>query len=346
MKSIFAVVTLLFTFQFAQALPSGWQEIVPGGDTLCARGSAYKFLVHAGDPQKVLVSFAGGGACWDAYSCANMQIFTDTAEKTYGPVTNQTGVYAVNSSSNPYKGWTQVFIPYCTGDVHLGGNDATYIRSDKSTFKIYHRGGTNVRAVLQWMATNLPAAQEINVDGCSAGSYGSILWTPAIAEQYPQAKVLQFGDSGAGISNSLFFPGWGVTKNLPSWIPALDPAKIDWDKLTIVDIYREIANHYPQAHFSQFNHEQDRVQSLYYAATGGMGLDWSDRMYKTMDDITASTSNFRYFVAPGKSHCAMTSDGFYSTKSDGVVLSNWLTSAVSGQDSQNVKCLECKSQVK
>lgn len=137
-----------------------------------------------------------------------------------------------------------------------------------------------------------------------------------------------------------------LLKNLPSWIPALDPAKIDWDKLTIVDIYREIANHYPQAHFSQFNHEQDRVQSLYYAATGGMGLDWSDRMYKTMDDITASTSNFRYFVAPGKSHCAMTSDGFYSTKSDGVVLSNWLTSAVSGQDSQNVKCLECKSQVK
>jgi len=346
MKSAFALAVLTFAFQWAHALPSGWKEIAPGGDTLCARGSAYKFLVRAGDPQKVLVSFAGGGACWDDFTCESRQIYTDTAEKSYGPIEDQRGIYNANDPNNPYKGWTMIFVPYCTGDVHLGSADATYQDSNGDSFVIHHRGGTNARAAIDWMMQNYPNATEVNIDGCSAGSYGSIVWAPKIAEGYKTAKVLQFGDSGAGISDSLFIPGWGIDRNLPSWVPGLDPAFIQWDKLSLVDVYRNIASFYPLAKFSQFNHDKDRIQIMFYAAKGGTGIDWSDRMFQSMEDISTTTPNFRYFVAPGKQHCAITNAEFFTTKSDGVFLRDWLQTAVSGQDSQNVKCLECKSKVK
>jgi pectinacetylesterase len=346
MRSIFAFLAVLFAFQVAQALPTGWQEIAPGGDTMCAHGTAYKFLVFNGDPQKILVSFAGGGACWDDFTCARNQIYTDTVERTYGPINNQEGIYDLNSTTNPYKGWTQIFIPYCTGDVHLGSADTTYKDGKGGTFVIRHRGGNNVRAVLQWLTEHYPTAAEINIDGCSAGSYGSIVWMPKIAESYKNAKILQFGDSGAGVSQSLFFPQWGVDRNLPAWVPGLDPTVIDWKKLSLVDVYRSVASYYPNANFSQFNHDQDRIQTLFYAATGGPGNEWSERMFKSMESISVSTVNFRYFVAPGKQHCAITNSSLYTTKSDGVVLADWLGTAVSGQDSQNVKCLECKTNVK
>ncbi|MBS1970660.1 MAG: hypothetical protein JSU04_10150 [Bdellovibrionales bacterium] len=346
MRSIFALVAVLFAFQFAHALPSGWQEIAPGGDTLCARGAPYKFLVHTGDPQKILVSFAGGGACWDDFTCARNQIYTDTVERTYGPINSQEGIYDMTNANNPYKDWTHIFVPYCTGDVHLGSADTNYKDGNGNTFVIHHRGGNNARAVLMWMAQNYPTATDINVDGCSAGSYGSIVWTPKIAETYKTAKILQFGDSGAGVAKSLFFPQWGINANLPAWVPGLDPAVINWQTISLVDVYKHIASFYPNANFSQFNHDQDRIQTMFYAATGGPGVDWSQRMFQSMDNISVGTANFRYFVAPGKQHCSITKSEFYTTRSDGNLLSDWLGNAVSGQDSQNVKCSECRTKVK
>lgn len=346
MKGIFVFAALLLAFQAALALPAGWKEISPGGDTLCARGGKYKFLVYPGDPQKVLVSFSGGGACWDDFTCASNQIYTDTVEKTFGTINNQEGIYNTTSASNPYKGWTHLFIPYCTGDVHLGAKDATYTDSKGLPFTIRHRGGINTRAALEWLAKNYPNPSEVNVDGCSAGSYGSIVWTPYIAETYKNAKLFQFGDSGAGIADSLFLPTWGIESSLPAWVPGLNPSVVEWDKLSLTEVYKGIAKYYPQVRFSQFNHEQDRVQTMFYAAMGGNGLDWTQRMFQSMDDIALTTPNFRYFVAPGKTHCTIINSSLYTTKSDGVVLSDWLKTAVSGQDSQNVKCLECKSRVK
>ncbi|MGZ3748472.1 MAG: pectin acetylesterase-family hydrolase [Pseudobdellovibrionaceae bacterium] len=335
----------LFAIHTSFALPTGWQEIKPGGETLCARGSEYAFLVHKGDPKKIVVSFGAGGACWDDFTCDSDRIYTDTVIKTYNQVQRQAGIFDFQNKKNPYKNWTHIFIPYCTGDVHLGTRDATYTRSDNSTFVIHHRGAINTKAVLNWMAENYKTATEINVDGCSAGSYGSVVWAPTIAENYTQAKILQFGDSGAGVSPSLFFPQWGIEKALPQWIPALNPGKIMWSNLNIVDIYKAVADYYPQAHFSQFNHEEDRIQILYYAAMGGDGLEWTPRMFKNMDDTSSIAGGFRYFIAPGHAHCAMNNASFYTTKSDGVILRDWLDSSISGKNFENVKCTECKTRL-
>ena len=46
-----------------------WQSIAPGGDTSCSDGSAYRFYVKEGDPNKVVLYMQGGGACWNRATC-------------------------------------------------------------------------------------------------------------------------------------------------------------------------------------------------------------------------------------------------------------------------------------
>jgi hypothetical protein len=60
-----------------------------------------------------------------------------------------------------------------------------------------------------------------------------------------------------------------------------------------------------------------------------------------METTTSSVPNFRYFVAPGKSHCSMNNAKFYNIMVDGVSLQQWLTQKVSGRNVENVKCKEC-----
>ena len=44
-------------------LSTGWTKIEPGGETRCAHDTPFAFWVRAGDPQKLLLFFQGGGGC-------------------------------------------------------------------------------------------------------------------------------------------------------------------------------------------------------------------------------------------------------------------------------------------
>ena len=47
-----------------------WETIYPGGDTICSRGTDFRFYLRGGDPSKVMIYFQGGGACWDDLTCS------------------------------------------------------------------------------------------------------------------------------------------------------------------------------------------------------------------------------------------------------------------------------------
>src|SRR5262245_57425435 len=49
---------------------STWERIVPGGDCQCADGSEFSFFERRADPTKVVFFLDGGGACFDAETCA------------------------------------------------------------------------------------------------------------------------------------------------------------------------------------------------------------------------------------------------------------------------------------
>ena len=82
----------------------GWLEIRPGGDTSCSRGTDYAYFVRPGDPEKVVVEFQGGGACWDDITCSVAgAIFIEDVENTrYLAGDYKLGIYDHSNPDNPF----------------------------------------------------------------------------------------------------------------------------------------------------------------------------------------------------------------------------------------------------
>ena len=69
------VADLPTTFAAAQPrpAPAAWTRVEPGGATSCGLGTPYRLLHRDGaDPERLVIYFQGGGACWNWVSCSGM----------------------------------------------------------------------------------------------------------------------------------------------------------------------------------------------------------------------------------------------------------------------------------
>jgi hypothetical protein len=324
-------------------LDTSWAKIAPGGDTTCARGDDFHFFVRGGSVNKLAIVFDGGGACWDAATCSLADaIFSPTADEELPEPGD--GIGDNTDEENPFKDWYQVFIPYCTGDIHWGDADTTYQPDDGAPeITIRHRGQVNTRAVLDWVYERFQGPETIFVTGVSAGAYGSIGWAPYVIEHYPDSHVVQLGDCGAGVITDTFFedsfPSWNAGSLIPDWIPGLD---IPLEELKLENLYIEVANHYPDHFFGQYNTNNDENQRFYYTAMGGNDEDWSPKMNEKIETIIDNAPTFRSYIAGGDKHVVLPYPEFYTYQSDGVRLRDWVADIANGEPVETVHCTACE----
>jgi hypothetical protein len=326
------VVALLLLALGASRLEAQWRKVEPGGDTVCADGSPYRFFVYPGDPGKLLVEFEGGGACWDDVTCATpiytRQITLDPAQLEQRGLL--VGIYDRKNPDNPFRDWTHLYIPYCTGDLHWGNNAKTY-SGPTGPYTVYHRGAVNASAALSWAYENVPAPSQLFVAGCSAGGYASIFWSARLMQVYSGASAAQFSDSAAGIVPTGFFmtplANWGAAAAWPDFIPSLSLDRLDTSRVSLADFYNGVAGYYPLSAFSQFNRLADSTQVFFYVLTnGGAGTadDWAALMQSSIGSIRSGNPNFFAYTSPGNTHCVINSAALYSTEVGGVKLVDWL----------------------
>ncbi len=328
----------------------GWNEFNPGGETMCSRDTPYAYWVHPGTVNKLVIDFFGGGACWNQSTCSVADaIFEDSVDPIRDAIEAElyVGIYDRDHEANPFRDWWHVVVPYCTGDVHWGNSSQLY-GSGLNSFVIEHKGAVNSRAVLDWVYANFRAPEQIFVTGCSAGSYGSALWSSHIMEHYPDSRVIQFGDSGAGVITQSFFadsfPIWQAEDAFPSWIPSLDPNTNDLLEAELADLYAGVAGAYPEQKMSQYNTVLDGTQVYYFEVMGGSGAaEWSNLMLESIAEIESRADNFCAYLAPGESHCIVTRNSLYTRESDGVLLVDWLGDLLAGTETGSVRCEDCGS---
>jgi hypothetical protein len=333
---------------FALLEAGKWYEFEPGGDTRCSGDTPYKFFVYKGTTPNLAINFFGGGGCWNEATCkANSGLYVrdvGEAEATYTAGKNGDdlpGIFDMEDERNPIGGYTQVLVPYCTGDVHWGNELRTYGEGDEA-YDLYHYGGVNARAVLDWVFENVTEPETVLTTGCSAGAYGAALWGAHVAHHYDDAHNVMLADSGAGVITPTFFstwlPNWGVEDSFPDWIANFDLVNVD----SITDVYTKIGNDRPETRLAQFNTDEDGTQKLFYAVMGGSGDAWSAMMESQEESIATSLSNFRYYQSTGDQHCAIVFDDFYTRTTDGVVLSEWVGELLTGEElPDNVTCTLC-----
>lgn len=317
-----------------------WATIEPGGETLCATGTPFRFHVRSGDPERVMFFLNGGGACWSGDLC-DLQTaptpYTPFAEMDSNNPAMLEGVFDEANPANPFAGWTQVFVPYCTGDSHLGGGDVTYTTGAGETVTVHHRGKANVQAALDWMYANRADARRIFVTGGSAGAIASPYYAALVADHYPQADVVHLADGAGGYRSPAIagvLAAWGAFKGVPDW-PEF--AAIDQAAASTEDFFRVTAARHPEMQMARFDNVDDAVQQDFLTLLG-TGEPVRGLLAANNADLASDIPTIRTFEAPGNAHTSLRFGRFYTEEVGGVKLVDWVRDLANDEAVASVSC--------
>ena len=320
------------------SLPEGWTKIEPGGETRCAHDTPYAYWVRPGTTNKLFVYFQGGGGCSTAETCGLSENYKGEVTDNDNPDFTIGGVFDLNNPDNPFKDDTMLFVPYCTGDIHIGNRVVTYTPESGEPFDIHHRGFVNTEAAFEWVYANFEQPGSIFMSGCSAGALGSMLYTPHVIRHYPESTVTQLGDSGGGLVLNI---EWDIDSDydagqyFPDWIPGMQEeiAKT----FTVAKYYSALANYYPDYTFAQYNSAADRIQTRYFTADGGSADDYPATLQASLDEVAQQANNFRSYTAEGNHHCMLETTKLYNEENDGVRVRDWVADLANQIGVENVQ---------
>lgn len=257
-----------------------WDKVeLPG--TLCGDGSPYKFFVHPGDShsQNLLFFFEGGGACWDYDTCsgragmlgaANPHGIPDDYMKRFtakyvSPLVNgaDPGIPLRGAVDLVTKGWNIVYLPYCTGDVHVGNKVATYVDGSGAQPPLtwHHAGHANTLAVTNHVRARFPRIKKLLVTGFSAGGTASLAEYYFVRRALNPAQGYLLNDSGP-----IFLAPSAQDRSRPlhdrirqAW--ALDPIfnqfPASFDRENLGSIHRMLSAEFPQDQLAYLGYTRD-----------------------------------------------------------------------------------------
>lgn len=330
--------------------PSCALETIIDPETGNVSDNSFHFYYKKGKSKNLLVYFNGGGACWTDSTCvASLALATvPDARPSYNPsiLTENDpdgagGIFDDRKKENPFKDWSKVFIPYCTGDIHIGSSDTTYSDISGSItgypgapVQIKHRGFDNFLAVREWLKNNMTSKRKhvnkLMVTGSSAGGYGATLNYPYLKTVFPEAKAYLMADASEAIVTQGFIDSvfgfeknWKVETTLPT---IFNQSLTTYSALGFnTEIFSQISDAYPRDRFAQYTTAQDAVQVQFLKIMDQVeqnnhdpfswGLtnadfmyfyEWNLRMESSLDYLSDTTSNYQYYVGEGSTHTILT----------------------------------------
>jgi hypothetical protein len=336
--------------------PSGEQETVTPSCALQTIDTPYgtlpndfAFFFEQGESDNLLIYFNGGGACWNDATClvSLALAFDDDAlsNPTYNPSMYDEndpevagGIFS-DSDENPFKTWSKVFIPYCTGDLHLGSKETSYTDTTGlvtgypgTPVTFQHRGYDNAMAVREWLKQKLSNdldPKHILMSGSSAGGYGATFNFPHFQE-ITNIKINLLSDGAMGIVSSGFvnqlldFNGnWGIENTLArNFHPLI--GRFSAHSLN-KQVFIRLAYQYPWNRFAQYTTGTDIIQMQFLKitdqidngnlnpSTWGLGetdynyiIPWQIIMNSSVHLLSAFTWNYQFYVGEGTCHTIMT----------------------------------------
>jgi len=314
-----------------EAAAAGWEEVVPGGDCQCSDGSEFNFWVREASPEKVVVFLEGGGACFSAETCAPDNEVYHTAI-TEGP--DREGIFDVADERNPFADYSFVFVPYCTGDVHLGNATTDY----GSGLSIQHKGFVNGTAALDHLGATFPDATDVVVMGESAGSVAAPLYGGLVSDRLPDAAITVLADGSGSYPdlpavNELVSTAWGIDNAGPAWF--------DDAGFSLPGLFIQSGRHDPDIVFARHDFAYDENQTSWYPYLGIPAGDLRERIDANEAQIENAGVNLRSYIAPGEKHTVLGDAELYTEEVDAQRLVDWVTRLVEGEPVNDVHCDEC-----
>lgn len=137
----------------------------------CLDHSPAGYYVRNQDPTKWVIFLEGGGLCVEPIDCLARLKSAQGSSKYLKPDQPPTGgMTTADTDLNPFQNFSQVFVPYCSGDTWLGNSDEGH----KFLLGMQMSGHLIIEAVVDVLlnTTSLGSATDAIFTGTSAGGIG------------------------------------------------------------------------------------------------------------------------------------------------------------------------------
>jgi hypothetical protein len=325
------------TTETTPAVDTAWERIVPGGDCECSDGSEFSFQVRVSDPKKVVFYLEDGGACFSAETCAEDDLYNKTVGE--GPA-GVGGIFDLADERNPFADHSFVYVPYCTGDVHLGNTITAYAPG----LTVHHKGYVNGNAGVDHLVATFPAATDVVVIGESAGSIPAPLYAGLIADRLPEARITVLADSSGAYPdareiNDVVAPAWKADTTIPSW-PENQGLTDGW---SFPGLFVRSGRHDPEIVFARHDYASDETQASFLELVGLPADDLASLIDRNEAQIESAGVNMYSYLAPGGEHTVLSDGPLYREEVNGQSLVDWVARLIAGEPIDDVHCTECGS---
>ncbi len=296
----------------------------------CGDGSPTGIGVYPGSSD-LLVFLDGGGACWDWQTCfgplRNLSIITagpfGRDQFLFRQAFSGGSVLDPAAPSNPFAGWTMVFVPYCTGDVHAGDQPTVYTSPDGQAMTFHHVGHSNVVAALTRLVATYPAPSRLVVAGSSAGGFGSFIDYPTFRAAWPDAPSWLVDDSGPAVEGldpqrtGAWAEAWHLADSTGAWCP---------DCLADLSAaYPALSAQYPADRMALLSYVNDGTISIFFALSSAQ---LATALESVATDVLAPLPGWRWYYQSGTSHTML--GNLSAHEQSGVSLTSFLEKMIGG----------------
>ncbi|MDF2927750.1 MAG: hypothetical protein K0R57_6664 [Paenibacillaceae bacterium] len=330
--------------------PHQWYKLVPDGPVRSGDGSGYYGLLRKGESRNWMLFFSGGGVSPDGDSAArpirlrNMLLGRPLgyyfANIPFFKLNTLGGMLAADKPGNPFRDWNIVYLPYTTGDFHIGNREAHYERQDGSSFTMHYNGRNNVQAILDKAYATMDAPAKLLIAGESAGGFGSAFWAGEIASRFPDSEIYQLADS-----SFLYSDRWPQIVEQEWQADFGERFGFAPDADLIAAAYRHNARRLPSNAvllqcYSLYDEVLISFQNHLNSRTPGTEpvdlAAWSRELRHSVQTLASDLPNYYYYLTDYGSdmetgmtgHTFVVGDAFYQTEEEDIRLLTWLDDAV------------------
>lgn len=305
----------------------------------CRDGSETGMMIRLNPASpKLLIYLMGGGACFNGPTCdANPDFFGPEAAQDWADAGGNSGVFNMNNNDNPFRDWSVVVIPYCTGDLHAGfDGDKDVDGGPKGQVMVgYNNLSIALLEIDQYFGGS--GLDEIFVTGSSAGGFGVMLGFEQVAGFFPDVPVNGLNDGGGFPVDDTVIPDCFATF-MEDQMGLKFPFDFE-DHITgywgtgMKGMYEYLANKRPNSKIGIASHYEDEVIRWYMgfgqnncanAETTIDGQLFRDGLIDLRENVFSQMGNWETFFVNGTGHTFLSTDAGLATEAGGKPLYDWI----------------------
>ena len=324
------------------APPHQWTWVdIPGAR--CRDGSKTGIGVRLNpSSDKVFIYLEGGGACFNGTTCAiSLAGFNGSAFGAWAATVGKLGIFDPNPASNPVRDWNAVYVPYCTGDVHVGSVENQAVPGGPTGQEFV--GYENINLYLQRLVPTFAHASQVLLTGVSAGGFGAAFNYDRVASAFCPTPVVLLDDSGPPMADPYLAPClqqqwrdlWDINQTLPPTCSGCTGA----DGGGIVNYASYLSARWPESRMGLISSTHDSVISTFFGFghdSCGLplpltGAQFAAGLADLRDTYLATSGHWSTYYVNSITHTYLIGPGFYTTKVGDKPLTSWVKELLAGQ---------------